>query len=133
MDCIYTTSHVDAVRKDGAGLLAIVIVSQQAELLSTFNAVNLVPKRLDHQGTVSVCEFCKLFTEASCHRLDQQTRQASVQKHTCDQVFRVVSLYAIVVSVAANLRFGKNLHITRDLSSLCAGHLPDELKKHHDI
>ena len=132
MDCIYTTSHMDVVRKDGAGLLAIVIVSQQAELLN-FQCCQPRPQRLDYQGTVSVCEFCKLFTEASRLRLDQQTRQASVPKHTCDSVFRVVSLYAVVVSVGANLRFGKNLHITRDLSSLYAPHIPDEFKKHHDI
>jgi ankyrin repeat protein len=51
-----------AVREDGAGLLSLAIVSQDAGLLNF--ARTRGPQRLAHQETMSVCEFDKALAEA---------------------------------------------------------------------
>ena len=55
-------ANVKAVRGDGAGLLSLVIVSQQSEMLKF--ALTRGPERLPHQDSMSDCDFTKAFAES---------------------------------------------------------------------
>jgi ankyrin repeat protein len=52
-------ANVEAVRMDGAGLLSLALVSQQAELLNL--ALTCSPRRLEHQDVMSVSELAAAF------------------------------------------------------------------------
>ena len=54
-------ANVEAVRTDGAGLLSLAIVSQQAELLNL--ALTCSPKRLEHQDAMSASELLEAFVD----------------------------------------------------------------------
>ena len=53
-------ANVEAVRMDGAGLLSLAIVSQQAELLNL--ALTCSSKRLEHQDAMSASELAGAFS-----------------------------------------------------------------------
>jgi hypothetical protein len=55
-------ANVKAVRRDGAGLLSLAIVSQQSEMLEF--ALTRGPERLPHQDSMSDCDFTKAFAES---------------------------------------------------------------------
>ena len=55
-------ANVKAVRGDGAGLLSLAIVSQQSEMLKF--ALTRGPERLQHQDSMSHCDFTKAFVES---------------------------------------------------------------------
>jgi hypothetical protein len=52
-------ANLEAVRKDGAGLLSLAIVSQQAQLLNL--ALTCSSKRLEHQDAMSATELAAAF------------------------------------------------------------------------
>jgi hypothetical protein len=52
-------ANLEAVRKDGAGLLSLAIVSQQAQLLNL--ALSCSSKRLEHQDAMSATELAAAF------------------------------------------------------------------------
>jgi hypothetical protein len=54
-------ANVEAVRMDGAGLLSLAIVSQQAELLNL--ALTCSPKRLEHQDAMSASDLAWAFLD----------------------------------------------------------------------
>jgi hypothetical protein len=53
-------ANVEAVRMDGAGLVSLAIVSQQAALLNL--ALTCSPKRLEHHDAMSASELAVAFS-----------------------------------------------------------------------
>jgi hypothetical protein len=132
MDCIYTKSHpwmrlgrmvqaYSQCNRLAAGRTA------QLSMLSTS-----APKDVAIKARLQSANFANRSRRPRVIGLINKC-----DKHPCRNIHVTQSLECLVSipswSVRANLRFVKNLHITRDLSRLYVRHVPDELMKHHDI
>jgi hypothetical protein len=54
-------ANMEAARMHGAGLVSLVIVSQQAELLNL--TLTSIPERLQHQNVISASELARAFLD----------------------------------------------------------------------
>jgi len=101
-------ANVESVREDGAGILSLAIVSQQAELLKF--ALARGPKRLAYQDTMSVSEFYKAFVEAL---FDQVRIEGWLRDGGCTSRCLAGDVSALMTSCALELSIKKQLEDVR--------------------
>jgi hypothetical protein len=92
-------ANVEAVRMDGAGLLSLAIVSQQAELLNL--PLTCSPKRLEHQHVISASELAGAFLDPA--RIERWLRTGASPLGLVGQVGALLASCALESSIKNRL------------------------------
>ena len=125
-------ANVDAVRKDGAGLLSLAIVSQQPEMLKF--ALACGPEWLPHQDSISDCDFVKACVESFLDpaRLEAWLRTGASPLGLAGQVGALMVSCALELSTKNRLEDVRaflfhNVHMLQDLSMWPVKHAVQQL------
>jgi hypothetical protein len=121
-------ANVEAVRMDGAGLLSLAIVSQQAELLNL--ALTCSPKRLKHQDVMSASELAAAFLDPT--RIEAWLRTGASPLGLAGQVGALMASCALESSTKNRLEDVRafifhNLDMLRDPSKWPVKHAVQQL------